>query len=689
VKIQMGSVLFLILFSITVFGQAGPKPGRIDDGTKAGFSILLEDPINRAAYREAQGRFLATSHDLVMSEFLNSTPFLLASKDGIQTMLLKAVEDALESGDVSMDLVTEKDSNPLNRELYQLFKEVLIDSGRTKQEISQARLYITLGNVNAYTVSGKDAPIVVVVQTDLLTKFHYDKVVMKGKTGYLKFRLLKSQIKGILAHENFHTLRDHVTQSVQTMALDLQVMNYFSAKPITLDDKDDDSGRQKLLNDMATSLIPDYAPLSGKTDPRSGPMDKVRRDGFLNAVRMQSAKIDGAPDRDAVLKMLQDYLDLRISLAEVNGEIGPEALALLRSLKTATPNSIDKEIIQRLFIEKIHPLDHREQEASADGGTFNSVSPREGAAPHTVFGGAMLTTPPMEYPEHIAEIEGEIVKRFKQNEEIYKNVSSVKRQNLYGGKNDHAFSSSRVQSIIDNSQQPDVAQIQGAIDALTKELKVNPSPSGDEELAVYNKLLTQQNSYRESAIKNAQAMAQDISNLIGDLGVGGNSLRSNPRLVNLIEYQLSRKNQLIRAFEILNKLIADNVDPTLTEEAKLALADYQNDMNLTDTLLQSVKESFEKALPLANAGMKVSITSRIKILDAAMAKDIIREKVAEISRAMNKETLAENRKTRILPDAEVSFRSSSIRGKYDDQTQELVDRKMKAISALLASCKSI
>lgn len=202
-------VMTLILGSSIALAGPNPAPNQApaevsgDVAEQArNFTALMDDPIAYTHFHDLQGRFLATKGEYALYSLFTSDPLVSDAFDHIRRAQIQSILNGsflakLQSIQLS-DWTRDFEGDQIYEILYQSIVELAQGLGFKKSTIDNLEFYIAPGASNAFTVSGSDEKIVVVVQTGLLKEL---------KVG---------QIKAVVAHELKHIKRHHLVLEQMT-----------------------------------------------------------------------------------------------------------------------------------------------------------------------------------------------------------------------------------------------------------------------------------------------------------------------------------------------------------------------------------------------------------------------------------------------------------------------------------------
>lgn len=156
---------------------------------------LMADPAVAKAYRQMQYDLLNTRPDSDLRDFFEGAQGIGTAFASLGELQEQLIADFLRHAEISMYRVNQNSPGKMGF-LHEAFVQTALDLGFSKDAIGNSRIYITYGNVNAFTISGSDNAIVVVVQSELLEK------------------LSLTEVNSVLAHELGHIRSKHTSVSI-------------------------------------------------------------------------------------------------------------------------------------------------------------------------------------------------------------------------------------------------------------------------------------------------------------------------------------------------------------------------------------------------------------------------------------------------------------------------------------------
>lgn len=156
---------------------------------------LMADPAVAKAYRQMQYDLLNTQPDSDLRAYFENADGIATPFSQLGELQEQLISDFLKQAEIGMYRVNQNSPGKMGF-LHEAFVQTALDLGFSKEAIANSRIYITYGNVNAFTISGSDNAIVVVVQSELLEK------------------LSQTEVNSVLAHELGHIRSKHTSMSI-------------------------------------------------------------------------------------------------------------------------------------------------------------------------------------------------------------------------------------------------------------------------------------------------------------------------------------------------------------------------------------------------------------------------------------------------------------------------------------------
>jgi Zn-dependent protease with chaperone function len=172
------------------------------------FNSYMADADARAAFQFFQWQMINEPLDAKLGLFFNSKyPALAGLYSAIKTAMDKELDEFSLSQRINNTKMT-LGMTPRYDVIYKMVQKTAADLGFSPEAIKNIEIFIDEGDVNAFTVSGNQNRIIIVLQSELINK------------------LRNSEIRGVLAHEMGHIRSEHTIKqtAVQFMMLAIGIM---------------------------------------------------------------------------------------------------------------------------------------------------------------------------------------------------------------------------------------------------------------------------------------------------------------------------------------------------------------------------------------------------------------------------------------------------------------------------------
>jgi hypothetical protein len=645
-KIRLFITALLVTFPMTSFSQgANPENEPIYQTARETLHELLNDQIIQHTFSKVQSNLLRTNLDLLTGNFFASQPLIVAMTPLFKAEMLKEVRAGALDGTIKMTLL-ERGANYFHNDVLDVAQAAIRASGRSEAQVQNAKIYITDGPMNAYTISGQEGEQIIVIDTGLFDKLiYYEQYTTEGGQVLTRARLKKEEAQPVLEHENAHQLFGHID-----IGLELSAMVRILYKHFVYQGQEDD------VDDIGDlSMLPDH-----HYSPNASRFSAAYREAHTKAVNFAEKTITEVASRQEGLmnQLIHDFVEHQIEVALQDGEMSPETMKFLVSLRTASPNSIAKEEFVAKEGEEIK-LIGRNEETSADQGAHNGSKRAMIEPMFAKFNGAMQMTNPLDRKPYIAELLQGNQALIDANIRLYQATTQEEREDLLGTNGgDHPTNPDRAENIRRYGRTLDAEAMQNPIlrllvlhgglgrmeneaaqsmDAIKREIAKLESakklfPQGQKILANLKKMLVEQISLQVASQQRADIVLAKLIGLVKEVGFSGNSFSSNHALTDILDFTLASK---IRTLITLNKIDTKiQSAPSLEKEILQKLkAQYQIQLFVSDTTLRALRSAIHKSTQQSNI-----FTPKInQVLDREITVARARAIRRGIAKALNEE----------------------------------------------------
>ncbi|MEY4616903.1 MAG: hypothetical protein RJB66_1863 [Pseudomonadota bacterium] len=593
---------------------------------------FMENPILHRIYLDKQLNSLTHPVDRALRSFFLSDPRL----ESIYRAILKNQEAFLQDferyADVTMHRLARGVTKTYDR-LDHLVEETSRDLGFSPEAIANRRIYIKegSGSINAFTVSGSQDKIIVVVHSTLLEKMD------------------EFEVRAVLGHELGHIRASHPVNGMLLDSMFTLVLRTFTQGDITVPAPNERGlvNFSKLCSDG--SMIGENGTKSRITmdyvDSMLGNTFKNRRinafNSLVNGVVQVFLKI---PETERE-QLLQRFLNLTVgALAEMNAP--EDAVAFFRELSEQLPKAGLIKVDAKQLADGLSVVDEaisRAQESSADR-FGSSVSKNEYLASSMgkLLGIAFANE----------NRQGVLKSLLKQAEEFYQNVSEKERAYYMGGS--HPVPVLRTHMIMNFSPLPDIFFANPFISLLILE------DGAVEMLEMFKRIpevnmakLVSANNQVDPSIAIEQQLETVDAAIVDHLMITEQKLREgrrNPRFDNMLQFFLVNKENLFEKKESLNALLSEALKAKDKNEIRYLTMDIQETTMRLETMGQQILKKTSEAMVALAKSKAISDTKRAdlelrqKQISLALTSIDSRQKLSEL-RALRMEmtTLPGNR----------------------------------------------
>jgi hypothetical protein len=667
-KKYLGILSFLLVLPLTVISASRvhaqkltPEQKKAQDierayaATALAMNETLVDPAIHYSFSQTQQTLLRTNIDLMVADFLESSPLIQMIRPMLVQKVQEDVEQGVRNNRMHMTPIHPESPNHIDQEIYETARAALRASGRTEKEIADAQIWLALGNVNAYTFSGRDGKLNIVIQSDLVDKLSYlSPEVIDGKNVNIK-HVKKDFLAAVFGHENGHVKSDHVPQGLENAVMMMQVFKYFAFDGSKPGATSDDNWRRIVANLTPGSIV---AKSRGEGAAASA------RGSLTDIANLAAATLDEvfAKNPEQIKSILNPYLDLLIKIVLKNGEMNGgvlDTLVMLRSA-SAVPGSIHPEKLGDVF-SQVSSLISREQETSADMFAFTAVSRLFAAGVFTTFSGSDLSMTPELDERYLKEIFWAVQNIHNQADLLYKDATPEQVHAMLSGADvDHPLGPLRIENILRYGNTMDVmamanpilrlvvthtglrdmVRIDEANQAFIKKkiAEIRPlvanakSPELTAKLAEYEKLLETENLEADQLKDGANIIGRVTIKMISQLGFDG-ELNDNPLLADVLSYHYARKVRNLWTVDELTKALPEVTDADEKKLLEERIQFYQTRFADGDDLMKKIRSQVVKG---KNKNKKVVLDLIDKSIDPKLNIEEARAQRTELFKLTGK-----------------------------------------------------
>ncbi|MCC6276458.1 MAG: M48 family metalloprotease [Oligoflexia bacterium] len=522
------------------------------------------------SFKAAQMNLLRTPVDLQMHIGLSTNPMIAHVSPLFDIVAKNNVKEAINRGLLGMTEAT----SSVYGDIRLLAENVASDLGYSKEQISNLRVYVAQGPINAYTMATTKDNTVVVVFTDL------------------KAKLDAEQLRAVMSHEMAHVVNEHILQGIKMSAMNLLLMNVFmgSGMEDQFEASDYAKIREKYLEEMYKIVFPHDAALSANQSVNS--LQRMNRRLFNKAifVMVESLNEIYKENPQEAISIIASYMDRLIS--NLNRlEVPARLLQSLTTLRANLPNRVIRYDAQFLLENLLLAgfIVGKEQETSCDRFALAAgTDPKKAASTFMVFAGG---------PEKTNDIDAMIKAKTQAVEEFYRTNSPELRAEILNGElgQTHPFSNIRSLNILYYAQSNPIAVMKHPVLRL---------------MALYDQLRLQTDSMaqqvhmgtqRLEAIKKNPAEAtkglppEAAAQIIASMETGLAEMKSN------LQNQVTAANYLSFEFErLLGRLAPEDRLGLIRDFLDFHLASQQLARSVLGERLKKATSAQEKAVILAS-----------------------------------------------------------------------------------------
>lgn len=580
-------------------------------------SKFMEEPLLHDVYLEKQLNSLTHPVDRAMRNFFLSDPRL----EQIYRAILKNQEAFLQDferyADVTMHRLSRGVTIPYDR-LDHIVEETARDLGFSPDSIARRRIYIKegSGSINAFTVSGSQEKIIVVVHSTLLEKMD------------------EFEVRAVLGHELGHIRASHPVNGMLLDTMFTMILRTFTQGDISIPAPNERSivNFSKLCSDG--QMIGENGKTHGITmeylDSMMGISFKNRRMNSFNNMVNGVVQVFSKIPQGERQKLLQNFLELTVNALD-QMDAPDESVEFFRELSQQLPKAGLVKVDGKQLGEELGVVDEaisRAQESSADRfGSSISKNDYLASSMGKLLGIAFAN-------ENRA---GVLKSLLKQAEEFYQNVSERERAYYMGGS--HPVPVLRTHMIMNFSPTPDIFFANPFISLLILE-------DGAAEMAAMfasipqdqkNKILAA-NGQKDPSIFMAKLLDDVDSAIVDHLMVTEKRIREgsrNPRFDNMLQFILINKENLFEHREQLKIHLQEAVQSKNQMEIKLLKMDIvdidEHLVTIGQRILKKTRETIDQLLQTnLSEGKKRDLQQRRDQLNLTLSPLDSREKLAEM-----------------------------------------------------------
>ena len=550
-----GLFLSLLFVSTTTFAQPMATHRSNDI-----FAQMMSNPNAAKSFQEIQWLLLNTRGDTSFIQFFKSNPQLSTIFNYVRTELNASLDEFSNHAKVSM-LKLGPELPGQYRLIDKIVKELAQNLGFSQTAIHHREVYLALGGMNAFTVSGNQNRIIVVLQSDLVEKMNLQ------------------EIKAVLAHEMGHIRSMHTSLGVMYGLLFDLVAEQFGIEAFP------EQGGHYFKCSAHNVFESDKSYLSQTT-------------AIFRNVQNSLAQIE--PEQKAELAKTF----LKTLLVTLNDSDAPAWTILYfqeLSEKIGTHNSIAINAEQfALAGAQAEMAISRSQEKSADKYTSSAV-------PNLYGGSAFMKLAGIDFDSKTREL---FIKQIlKSVEEFYATVPEHLQSSYMG--TTHPSINLRIYDLLNEESYPAILLANPFLKLLLLEEYIRIS-------STYNARPGQFNFDQLELERLSSELRKRIADSIASLGL---STKANPRFENAIQYLAFNREALLQNIDTLEGL-KDNLPANVTaEQVDEGIQGLKANLNRTNPMAIDILTRLEAELLTLSIGEAehTLVTQRVKMLKRLLA----------------------------------------------------------------------
>ena len=542
------------------------------------FLEMMSDPAAQAIFLGLQHQLLNTKEDNALRSFIESSPALSHIAQMYRDSQDKLLQDFARDAQVNM-LRVERGMTRQYDILDRLVVETAIDLGFDREAIAKREIFVQYGAQNAFTVSGNQDRIIVVVTSEILKTMN------------------KSELRGVLAHEMGHIRSAHTIQGQVSAILMSFVAHLYSngAEEVFIDENLGEWSRlHKVL--VSNSTVDKHFAFRRYQDTQSKSKATENRKEAMSLLNQLSEK--------GTRKLIAGYLDIMINTMQVAGSHSSSInyfKYLRKNLKSLGDFSIHPEEFSYNAAEALAAMS-RMEERSADQYAASIIRNTHLASAFAKFLGLEFSRP---------ERDSILEQLRKQAQYFQENYIHDEKAPHVGYS--HPAPALRIDFLMNIKNYPTVAfanpflrllLLDDAIDKHVQQVQSLLQQSGEEK-----------NYYRSLLRHLTKQKKQFETTLVAMIAELGWTRLRNPRFENLLQYYLVKRESTLHLME--NLRLSEDHDKKVQEEL---LTYLEQELNTPNSLLNSIRNALKRAAkhikPQSQEGQIV--TARLSSLDLAM-----------------------------------------------------------------------
>ncbi len=588
----------------------------IENGSRAVFSQLMNNPFLHQTFHEAQLSHLTDEVDRSIINFLTKTPELIEFYNLILNNQTKSLNFFTASANINMFKITDDNDKIQNkdaikiRDSYENFDKIIKETARalgfSEEAILNRNVYIANGQgaLNAFTVSGSQDKIIVVVNTEILDK------------------MTEMEVRAVLAHEMGHIRARHTVNQYALNILYKMLFEYLAGEKTT-----STKNFETLLDKLNPHMIADIHKKKIYMNPLETQMAQ-----YESQLIMEAQKAILRLPQQEILNLFHKFLSLNVEILKLK----QAPLATINYFKT----------LQGRLQNATSPLLHPNEFKNHLEITLGLISPSQEITSDR-FASSVSSNQNM--ASAIAKLLGVPFKKEKRDFILEKIVQQAldyyklmpEEFKPYFESGSHPPPILRAFKILNLSKTPEIFFANPFIRILIIERELYKTQlivdkimkeNGDQ----LNEMKDVLNKEIEKLNQNLVLVTKTISNLV--LEVEPKLLKSNrnPRFDNLIQYLLFHKEQSFRTYQevtseiqkISNEETTNQLSKALKEERvqqlTSALEELKKDIQLGDRLLSQLNEAYNKYLleKGLTTHVKRNIAQRIEQITTASSTEL-------------------------------------------------------------------